>query len=167
MSVCVGVGLWLYINRGALWLTIPYFKLLFIAQKDTPVPAGHHFAHGFQMVLTWKSDLPGTLTSWSNIVFMEIIFRFEGQSIWGSNLRLTFDIFQQESNVELTPNFWLIFVNSKDLTLSPFWGFGCRASSSYAKSRIDHELFQGWDLRWAGGYWSLASSTILLHAFFG
>ena len=88
MSVCVGAGLWLYINRGALWLTIPYFKLLFIAQKDTPVPAGHHFIHGFQMVLTWKSDLPGTLTSWSNIVFMEIIFRFEGQSIWGSNLKI-------------------------------------------------------------------------------
>ena len=30
------------------------------------------------------------------------------------------------------------------------WGFGCRASSSDAKSRIDHELFQGWDLRRVG-----------------
>jgi hypothetical protein len=48
--------------RVGLRLTIPYFKSLFVAQKDTPVPAGHHFIHGFQMVLTRKSDLPGTLT---------------------------------------------------------------------------------------------------------
>jgi hypothetical protein len=48
--------------RVGLWLTISYFKSLFIAQKGTPVPAGHHFIHGFQMVLTRKGDLPGTLT---------------------------------------------------------------------------------------------------------